>query len=366
MGSNVRYVVILAMLAMLAAGCGPVAVAPTNPAEPSSAVQPTGSPDVANPSQSASNKVLDKVGVQLDWVFRGDHSIFFIGVDQGYFAAQGIEVTTIRPGTGSSNTMRIVGANGADFGFGDLPTLAVARSKDVPVVALAAVNQRSPIAMITLASKYALKTPKDLQGLTIGVSPAGSTFIFYQALTAANNVDRKTITEKTVNPPYEQYLLQGQVEAITGYINAEVIELEAHAGGPGSLSILLGADWGYTAFGSGLLTSQSLIEKNPDLVRRFTAAYIQAFKFMLENPEQSADILIKANPELEGKRDVLIKQIQAEIPLATNAGTTANGLGYMDKAQWENTLSILVEQNVITSPPTVDSLFDNSFVEQAN
>ncbi len=363
-GSNVRYVAILAMLAMLVAGCGPAAVEPANPAQSPSAARLTGSPAPIQPSPTAT-KARDKVTVQLDWVLRGEHSIFFIGVDQGYFADQGIDVIAIRPGTGSSNTMRIVGANGAEFGFGDLPTLAVAQSKDVPVVALAAVGQRSPIGMITIGSKHSLRAPKDLQGLTIGISPAGSTYIFYQALTAANNVDRKTITEKTVAPPFEQYLLQGKVDSIPGYINAEVIELEAQAGGPGSLHILLGADYGYTAFGSGLLTSQSLISKNPDLVRRFTAAYMKAFQFMLKSPEQSADILVKTNAELAGKRDVLIKQIQAGIPLATNAATKANGLGYMDKSQWEKTLGILVEQKVIDKAPSVDSLFNNSFAQQA-
>ena len=83
----------------------------------------------------------DKIGVQLDYVVRGNHAMFFVAKEKGYFEKQGIEITAIQRGTGSPNAMRLVGNGNAEFGFGDFPTLAVARSQDVPVVALVAVNQ---------------------------------------------------------------------------------------------------------------------------------------------------------------------------------------------------------------------------------
>ena len=69
----------------------------------------------------------DKVSVQLDWVVRGNHAMFFVAKEKGYFAKQAIDITAIRRGTGSPNAMRLVGNGDADFGFGDLPTLALAR-----------------------------------------------------------------------------------------------------------------------------------------------------------------------------------------------------------------------------------------------
>ena len=60
----------------------------------------TGGPAAAN----------DAVTVQLDWVVRGDHGIFFVGRDKGFFAAQGIDIKAINRGTGSVVTMRMVGA----------------------------------------------------------------------------------------------------------------------------------------------------------------------------------------------------------------------------------------------------------------
>src|SRR5262249_44035322 len=92
----------------------------------------------------------DNVTVQLDWVVRGDHAMFFVARDKGFFEKHGITVTAIRKGTGTPDALRLVGNGNADFGFGDLPTLAVARSQGVPDVALVAVNQRSPLAIISL------------------------------------------------------------------------------------------------------------------------------------------------------------------------------------------------------------------------
>ena len=73
--------------------------------------------------------------------------------------------------------------------------------------------------------------------------------------------------------PYENYLLLGRVDAVPGYLDAEVPELEAKAGGPGSLSILQGSDFGYTVYGSGLFTSEKMIAEHSDLVQRFVNAY---------------------------------------------------------------------------------------------
>src|SRR6185369_10688707 len=133
---------------------------------------------------SATAAANDAVTVQLDWVVRGDHGIFFVGRDKGFFAVEGIDIKAINRGTGSVVTMRMVGAGQAEFGFGDLPTAAVARSQDVPVVALVAVNQTSPLAFITIAAKHPLKRPSDLEGLAIGVQPAGSTYVFFRAFVA--------------------------------------------------------------------------------------------------------------------------------------------------------------------------------------
>jgi NitT/TauT family transport system substrate-binding protein len=315
---------------------------------------------------SAAN-AADSVSVQLDYVVRGNHAMFFVAKEKGYFAKQNINVTDIRRGTGSPNAMRLVGNGNAEFGFGDLPTLAVARSQNVPVVALAAVNQHSPLGMISLSSKFKLTKPQDLKGLTVGVQPSGSTYVFLKAFLASNGMSLDDIKQNTVTPPYENYLLLGRVDAVPGYIDAEVPELEAKAGGPGSLSFIQGSDFGYTVYGSGMFTSEKMIAEKSDVVQRFVNAYMQAFADVIKSPEEAADIIIKANPEYGPKKDVLIKQIEADIKATFfSAETKANGIGWMNKATWESTTKILVDQGTMKQNIDVSAAFTDKYLASAN
>jgi NitT/TauT family transport system substrate-binding protein len=317
-------------------------------------------------SLSTAALAADKVTVQLDYVVRGNHAMFFVAKQKGYFAKQDIDVTSIQRGTSSSTTMRLVGNGNAEFGFGDLPTLAVARSQDVPVVALAAVNQHSPLAMLALAAKHKLTKPQDLKGLNVGVQPSGSTYIFLKAFLAANKMSLDDITQSTVTPPYENYLLLGRVDAVPGYLDAEVPELEAKAGGPGSLSILQGSDFGYTVYGSGLFTSEKMIAERGDLVQRFVNAYEQAFADVAANPVEAADIIIKDNPEYAAKKDVLVAQLAADIKSTFfSPDTKANGLGWMTADYWEKTTKILLDQGAMKQAIKVDAAFTDKFLSGA-
>jgi NitT/TauT family transport system substrate-binding protein len=309
----------------------------------------------------------DKVSVQLDYVVRGNHAMFFVAKKKGYFEKQGIEVTAIQRGTGSPNAMRLVGNGNAEFGFGDLPTLVVARSQDVPVVALAAVNQHSPLGMLALASKHKLTKPQDLKGLNVGVQPSGSTYVFLKAFLAANGMTLDDIKQSTVNPPYENYLLLGHVDTVPGYIDAEVPELEAKAGGPGSLAIMQGSDFGYAVYGSGLFTSEKVIAEKGDVVQRFVNAYMQAFADVVASPSEAADIIIEANPEYKPRKDVLVKQIEADVRATFfSPDTKQHGIGWMTKEAWASTAKILLEQGVLKQAVNVDAVFNNKFLSNAN
>jgi NitT/TauT family transport system substrate-binding protein len=309
----------------------------------------------------------DKVNVQLDYVVRGNHAMFFVARKKGYFASEGIAIAAIQRGISSQNTLRLVGNGNAEFGFGDLPTLAVARSQEVPVVALVAVNQHSPLAMLALSNKHRLDKPTDLKGLNVGVQPSGSTYIFLKAFLATNTMTLADIRQSTVNPPYENYLLLGRVDAVPGYIDAEVPELEAKAGGPGSLAIMQGSDFGYVAYGSGLFTSEKVIAENSDLVQRFVTAYIMAFADVIRDPVEAAGILVEANPEYGSRKDVLLKQLEADVRgTFFSADTKAYGIGWMTRDGWEKTAAMLLKQGAMARAIDAETAFTDRYLKGAS
>jgi NitT/TauT family transport system substrate-binding protein len=153
---------------------------------------------------------------------------------------------------------------------------------------------------------------------------------------------------------------------VPGYVDAEVPELEAKTGGPGSLSILLGSDFGYKAYGSGVFTSEKMIAEKPDLVQRFVKAYTQAFQFVIENPKEAVDITVKANPEYKGKEEALLKQIDADIKSTFFSDySKSNGIGAISAAQWKETAQVLQEQGVLPANFNSSVGFNSSFVEKS-
>jgi len=314
----------------------------------------------------SSDSGANHITIQLDYQPRGIHAIFYVADKLGYFEREGITVDDILIGRSSGDTLRLVGSGKANFGMSDLPTLVVARSQNVPVKALAAVNQKSPLGMCTVASKHKLTSPNDLKGLSVGVQSAGSTYVFYKALLAANGIPADALTERTVQPPYENYLLTGQVDTVPCYSDAEVPILEQHAGGPASLSILDGSAWGYDTYGSGIFTSDEVIHKNPDLAQRFMNAYVKAFAHVIESPDEAAKILANSSPQLAGNLDLYRAQLAADIAGSfENDQTRAHGLGFMDGGTWQKTIDMLAQQGVIKTSPKVTDVQDASFVEKA-
>ncbi len=310
----------------------------------------------------ATARAADAITIQLDFTYiRGDYAPFYVARDKGIFKDENIDVTDIRLGRGSADTSQRIGKGTSEFGFADLPTALAVRSQGVPVKAIFATNVVSPLAMLSLAAKAPLKNPKDLEGQSIAVTPALSTYYFFHAFAAANGVDLSKVKEVAAAPPYEPLLLSGRVTALPGYIDAEIPILAAHAGGYDKLDILRGEDYGYKAFGTGVITSDEVFSKKPDLTARFVRAYQKALKYTIENPNGAVDVLMAVDSKLD--RATLLAQLDADIKHTfTNRSTEKCGLGYMDPARWQSTINVLVTQKIIGNAPALDDVYSNKFI----
>ena len=100
-----------------------------------------------------------------------------------------------------------------------------------------------------------------------------------------------------------------------------------------------------------------------DLVGRFGKAYMQAFADVIAKPEEAADIIVRANPEYAAKKDVLVKQIEADIKATFfSPDTKANGIGWITKVGWENTIKTLVDQGAMKQSIDASTAFNDKFV----
>jgi NitT/TauT family transport system substrate-binding protein len=94
---------------------------------------------------------------------------------------------------------------------------------------------------------------------------------------------------------------------------------------------------------------------------------MQAFADVIKSPEEAADITINANPEYASKKDVLVKQIQADVKYTFfNDETKTKGIGWMNSDTWQKTVKLLVDQGAMKGNIDATKAFTDKYVAASN
>src|SRR5712664_1288867 len=161
-----------------------------------------------------------KIKMILNWKYQGPQAWFFIAQDKGYFKAEGLEVE-IDQGEGSSAPITKIASGAYNAGFGDINALIDFASKK-PSEAPVAVYMMYNLPPFTIAVKKdsPIKTPKDLEGKTLGGAANDGALKLVPAFAKAAKIDPAKVNITNMTPNLrEQMLIRGQVDGVFGYIN---------------------------------------------------------------------------------------------------------------------------------------------------
>src|SRR5919106_707941 len=140
----------------------------------------------------------DKVSFRMNWYLGGLHVPFYYGKDRGFYAVEGIDVT-LNEGRGSANTVQVVAAGSDTFGLADSSSVILTASKGADVKSVMSLLNSTGFAVISLASA-GIRTPKDLEGKRLAVSPGDPLGQLFRALAAVNKLDMSKISLVQVDP----------------------------------------------------------------------------------------------------------------------------------------------------------------------
>ena len=110
----------------------------------------------------------EKATLRLNWLLYGFHTPFHLGVERGYYKAEGIDLE-INDGKGSASTVQVVGAKGDTFGLSDGASIINGITKGAPIKAVMGIMNTTPFAII-VREDSGIKTLKDLEGKTISAT----------------------------------------------------------------------------------------------------------------------------------------------------------------------------------------------------
>src|SRR5436309_11463790 len=149
-------------------------------------------------SLAAPSPAADAVSFRLNWYLGGLHVPFYYGKDKGYYTAEGIDLT-INEGRGSANTVQVVAAGSDTFGLADSSSVIMTASKGADVKSVMSLLNTTGFSVVSLA-EAPIKTPKDLEGKKVAVTPGDPLRQLLEAVCKANNVDCAKVGMVQVDP----------------------------------------------------------------------------------------------------------------------------------------------------------------------
>ena len=291
-------------------------------------------------------KPLVPVSFRLDWKPGGQHAPFYLGKERGYYAAEGIDLTIVS-GSGSSDSVKQLGANAVDLGLVDALVLVQAAEQRVPVKAVAAYYQRTPIVLISPKAKPVTDPQQLTSGAKIGSKRASATSQGLAALLAVNKIDPKRVNLVDIGFGV-QPLLVGQVDALMGFTMNEAIEAES-AGMP--VTEMMIASQGVTAYGLTVAAGDKFLKARPELVRAFLRATRKAVEASAAEPAAAVQALIKSTSELDAGREA--KVLQKTLPFWSVQGQPLASFGIQTAAGWQQTIDTAKRVALVEAAPAV-------------
>ena len=304
-----------------------------------------------------------KIKMVLNWKYQGPQAWFFVAQDKGYFKAEGLDVE-LDQGEGSSAPIAKVASGAYDAGFGDINALidfAAKRPTEAPVGVYMLYN--TPPFTIAVKKDSPIRTPKDLEGKTVGGPANDGALKLFPAFAKAAKLDTSKIAINNMAPNLrEQMLIRGQVDGVFGYINtiffsAKLVGLDPEK----DLRFINYGDFGLDLYSNTVLFSRNFVRDNPKAVQGFLKALNRAIVDTVANPEMAMDSLMKREPLL--KRDVEKERLMATLKEEMSHPEIAKiGLGDVDSVRLKRSIGVVVDANQLTRAPLPEEVFNRSFL----
>lgn len=146
--------------------------------------------------------------MQAAWVNDAEFMGYFIGLDSGLYKAEGLDLKYLSGGPDVIPESSVLSRK-ADLALTTVETaLKLATTQGAPLVIIGTQYQKSPIGIVSLASKP-IRTPADLVGKTIAVPPVNR--LTLDALLKRNGIDKSRL--RIVPYAYDPTpLLKGEID----------------------------------------------------------------------------------------------------------------------------------------------------------
>jgi NitT/TauT family transport system substrate-binding protein len=296
----------------------------------------------------------------LDVTPYGKHSLFYPAIEKGYFKDAGLDVR-FESAKGSADNVVKIASGVAQFGFADTPASALARAVGAKTKQVLMVHYKAMNAVVSLSSNP-VRTPQDMVGKSFGATAGDAPRVALPALAQINGFDATKVELVTIEESTKPALLLSKrttgILGLAAYtpVYANVVGITGD-----KVVEMLFSDFGLDIYSNGVVVSDALLAKDPELVRSFNEALVRSMKFACENRDEAVETFMKFNPTFSpktarGQLDVAIDHLLVE-------EVKEHGIGPMSAKKMEFTLDIVRKFYGLKGPVETEEVFSNDFVK---
>jgi NitT/TauT family transport system substrate-binding protein len=308
-----------------------------------SGASPTAAPSVA----------VKTVSLQLQWVPQAQFAGYFAADRQGYYAAQGLKVNLVPGGPTVDNQTVGSDPNGPEFTIAWVPKVLVLRDKgQSDLVDIAQVFQRSGTREVSWKDT-GINSPADWKGKKVGVWDFGND---YEVIAAARkqspSLEANKDYTRAIQPFDMSLLLNKQIDTAEAMIYneyAQVLEAKNPTTGalyqPSDLNVIDFNQVGTAMLQDAVWARSAWLAQpgNTDVATRFLRASFQGWMYCRDHSADCVKYVTDAGSTLgAGHQAWMMNEIN------TLVWPSANGIGDMPKATWDQTVQIALDAKLLT------------------
>ncbi len=294
----------------------------------------------------------------LDWTPNTNHTGLYVAIEKGYFEEEGLDVEVVQPPDDGAEVL--VASGKAQFGVSFQDTMAPALVGDnaLPITAVATLVQHNTSGIVSRKGE-GMDRPSGLEGkryatwdldiekamLRQVVEQDGGDFSKVQLFPSTVTDEVSALESKAVDAIWIFYAWAGIATEVAG------LETDYFA--------FRDIDPVFDYYTPVLIANNDYLDSNPDQAKAFLNALKKGYEDAIADPEEAADILCKAAPELDSELVLASQQY-----LADQYKAEVEQWGYIDPARWNAFYQWLNENGLSEETIPDNTGFSNEYLPQ--
>ncbi len=287
----------------------------------------------------------------MGYVANVQFSPFYVAKERGYFNEAGFDVNFDY--RWETDGIQLVAAGEAPFSIASGDQVIQARSRGLPVKAIAAWYQKFPVAVISLQGTP-LNAPEDLRGLRIGIPETfGASYIGLRALLSLGNLSENDIDLQTIGYTQLALLYADKIDAAVVYANNEPVILSQE---DTAFNIIYVSDYA-DMVSAVLVSSDTFVKENPDATTAFVAAFLHGLQNVIQDPDGAFEVSMDYVDGLSENAEIQREVLDASIQIWRTAQP-----GFFTSQSWEYAQAVMLNAALIDTLLPVDQYYTNEFI----